>query len=276
MIPTDRTYCLALLESDDPDRFYAVRYAPAAARDVQIALGAWRVEQRRIPKAVSEPGLGEIRLQWWRDAWDEIATALQMTAGHSQEKKHEEISRSVRAHPVVRALALALAASPTTDPTESWGRAIATGLDAAAEARAQLFYEPRFHRADRFLNWALAAERPFDKIFALISDQQSRPDIVIDAQPEADLIGLCVTATLGPVMIPASDQPALADLIGKRFGPLRRRLREAEPEQLAHILPAALLPHRLTRLREATNAPPRDPVLRRHLVFARAFLTGQL
>jgi len=276
MIPSDRTYCLDLLASDDPDRFYAVRYAPASARDLHIALGAWRVEQRRIPKAVSEPGLGEIRLQWWRDAWDEIATALQMTAGQSEQTSQEEIGRSVRAHPVVRTFAYALAASPTTDPSESWGRAVATGLDAAAEARAQLFYEPRFHCADPLLGWALAAERPFDKIFGLMSGYEDQTDSAPDGQSEADLIGLCVAATLGPVMIPASEQPALAEQIAERFAPLRQRLRGAAPEKLAHLLPAALLPHRLTRLRQASDAAPRDPVLRRHLVFAKAFLTGRV
>lgn len=52
----------------DPPRFEAAMFAPEARREDLFALIALNVELSRIPESVSEPMLGEIRLQWWEDA----------------------------------------------------------------------------------------------------------------------------------------------------------------------------------------------------------------
>lgn len=52
----------------DPDRYIATLFAPAPARPALMSLYAFNIDVARIPEAVSEPMLGEIRLQWWRDA----------------------------------------------------------------------------------------------------------------------------------------------------------------------------------------------------------------
>jgi 15-cis-phytoene synthase len=52
----------------DPDRTLAALFAPRETRDHLFALYAFNVELARIAEQVSEPGLGAIRLQWWREA----------------------------------------------------------------------------------------------------------------------------------------------------------------------------------------------------------------
>jgi len=52
----------------DPDRYLSALFAPADARSDLFALYAFNVELARIAEQVSEPGPGEIRLRWWRDA----------------------------------------------------------------------------------------------------------------------------------------------------------------------------------------------------------------
>ncbi len=52
----------------DPDRSLAALFAPREARADLFALYAFNVELARIAELVTEPGLGAIRLQWWRDA----------------------------------------------------------------------------------------------------------------------------------------------------------------------------------------------------------------
>ncbi|SER96736.1 Squalene/phytoene synthase [Tranquillimonas rosea] len=64
--------CAELVERGDPDRFLAAMAAPPAARAVLFPLYAFNIEVTRAPWMVSEPMLGEMRLQWWRDALDEI------------------------------------------------------------------------------------------------------------------------------------------------------------------------------------------------------------
>jgi 15-cis-phytoene synthase len=51
----------------DLDRYLAAMLAPRPARADLIALTAFLGEIARIPEVVSEPMMGEIRLQWWRD-----------------------------------------------------------------------------------------------------------------------------------------------------------------------------------------------------------------
>jgi phytoene synthase len=56
------------LRLQDRDRFVADLFAPESARRHLFALHAFDAEIARIRFVVSESALGEIRLQWWRDA----------------------------------------------------------------------------------------------------------------------------------------------------------------------------------------------------------------
>jgi phytoene synthase len=64
----------------DLDRYVSALFAPRAAREHLFALYAFNVELARIGEQVSEPQLGEIRLQWWRDALDRACAGE--TTGH--------------------------------------------------------------------------------------------------------------------------------------------------------------------------------------------------
>jgi len=65
---SDYAYCETLLRRDDPDRWLASLFIPQAARPHIHALYAFSLEIARVREIVSEPLLGEIRHQWWRDA----------------------------------------------------------------------------------------------------------------------------------------------------------------------------------------------------------------
>jgi NADH dehydrogenase [ubiquinone] 1 alpha subcomplex assembly factor 6 len=60
------------LRHHDRDRYQTALFAPAERRDALFALYAFNYEIARIRESVREPMLGLIRLQWWRDALDEI------------------------------------------------------------------------------------------------------------------------------------------------------------------------------------------------------------
>jgi len=55
------------LRHADSDRFLSALFAPAEMREHILVLYALDHELKRIPHAVSEPMLGAIRFQWWRD-----------------------------------------------------------------------------------------------------------------------------------------------------------------------------------------------------------------
>jgi len=50
------------------DRYLSALLAPADARDDLVVLAAYLGEIRRIPLVAHDAAIGEIRLQWWRDA----------------------------------------------------------------------------------------------------------------------------------------------------------------------------------------------------------------
>lgn len=75
------------------DRYLAALLAPSAVRGDLIALAAFAGELARIPAYVSEPMVGEIRLQWWRDT---------ITAGLA--RLDGEVSGEEAGHPVAAAV----------------------------------------------------------------------------------------------------------------------------------------------------------------------------
>lgn len=56
------------LRALDPDRYLATLFAPREARPYLFALYAFSAEIARVRETISEPMLGEIRHQWWREA----------------------------------------------------------------------------------------------------------------------------------------------------------------------------------------------------------------
>ncbi|WP_182482267.1 squalene/phytoene synthase family protein [Henriciella barbarensis] len=60
------------LRTGDEDRWLSSRYAQTEARHALIALYAFCWELARVRLIVTEPTLGAIRFQWWRDALSEL------------------------------------------------------------------------------------------------------------------------------------------------------------------------------------------------------------
>ncbi|NNE89599.1 MAG: squalene/phytoene synthase family protein [Silicimonas sp.] len=113
--------CADIVAKGDPDRFAAAMAAPVAARKVLFAIYAFNVEVTRAAWVASEPMIGEMRLQWWRDVLDEIAQG-----------------GAVRSHEVATPLAQVLDAEA------------AQALDTLVQARRWDLYSEAFADADHF------------------------------------------------------------------------------------------------------------------------------
>lgn len=64
--------CAGLVQRGDPDRFATVMAAPVAARALLLPLYAFNLEVARAPWVTKEAMIAEMRLQWWRDALEEM------------------------------------------------------------------------------------------------------------------------------------------------------------------------------------------------------------
>ena len=107
--------CANLVARADPERFAATMAAPLTARAVLLPIYAASVEVARAPWLTQEPMIAEMRLQWWRDVFEEIETG------------------TPRKHEVVDAL------SPVLGPKG------AEALDAMALARRWDIYKEGFN-----------------------------------------------------------------------------------------------------------------------------------
>jgi NADH dehydrogenase [ubiquinone] 1 alpha subcomplex assembly factor 6 len=92
------SYCAQMLRRQDADRYLTALFATGDRREALFALYAFNLEVARAREMVSEPLMGLVRLQWWRDAIDEIYQGR------------------VRAHEVVRPLARAVSAYGLSQP----------------------------------------------------------------------------------------------------------------------------------------------------------------
>lgn len=119
--------CAALLKKADPDRFLSVMAAPPAARAVLFPIYAFNVEVARAPWVTEESMIAEMRLQWWRDALEEIGSV-----------------GSVRRHEVVTPLAEVI--SPVDVPV----------LDKLVSARRWDIYKDPFEDETHFRDYLTA------------------------------------------------------------------------------------------------------------------------
>ena len=75
-------------------------FAPVGSREALFALIAFNHEVARIPEAVSEPMLGRIRLQWWR----EVVEAVYAGAPARRHEVAVPLADAIRACSLDRAL----------------------------------------------------------------------------------------------------------------------------------------------------------------------------
>ena len=68
----NNTYCADQVRRHDHDRYLTSLFAPDICRKALYALYAFNLEVAKTREVVSEPPLGRIRLQWWREAIDTI------------------------------------------------------------------------------------------------------------------------------------------------------------------------------------------------------------
>ncbi|MGE5145604.1 MAG: phytoene/squalene synthase family protein [Candidatus Eiseniibacteriota bacterium] len=87
-----------LIRRYDHDRFLTVLFAPAEQREALFALYAFNLEVAKTREVVSEPLLGQIRLQWWREAIGEI-----YAGGGRRHQVIEPLARVIRAYDLPRA-----------------------------------------------------------------------------------------------------------------------------------------------------------------------------
>ena len=87
----------ALARAADPDRYMCALFAAPHQRGALFALLLFNAEIARVREVVSEPMLGQIRLQWWREAIDEI-----YQGGGRRHEIVDPLAEAIRTHGLTR------------------------------------------------------------------------------------------------------------------------------------------------------------------------------
>ena len=267
--------CEAIVRKADPNRFISALFAPAAKRPLLFALYAFNHELAHVGESVREPMMGEIRLQWWREAVDGAR------------------SGQPRAHDVARGLAEIFAAIDL--PNELF--------DAMIDARAfDLGVEP-FATLEALEAYADSTSGNLMRLAAHILGDGARHD---ELAREAG-IAMALTAILRAIPFHASRRKLFlpADLLsevdieetfaGRETANLRTvvgiiaaRVREhlakarrmPKPAALAAFLPAALVPGYIRLITKPSfdpfKTPAEIPLYHRQLALLRASLRGRV
>ncbi len=270
--------CEETIRKSDYDRYAAALFAPASIRPHLFALYAFHHEVAKTAESVSQPIAGQIRLQWWRDAIDEIREG------------------KTRDHPVVRALGEMLRAHD-----------LPRGLfDRMIDAREMDFEETPFRDMADLEAYADATSGNLIRLAARILDAGDSLDVaardagiayaiagLMRAMPYRAAEGRLVLplttlreAGVSPENIFAGNASAgLTAVFGEMADAARAHFQAARQisalrKFLPALLPAALVPLYLKPLTEAGFNPFRDvvdiPIYRRQLAMLFAVMRGKL
>jgi phytoene synthase len=244
----------ALVRRHDRDRFQTALFAPAAAREALFALYAFNYEIARVRESVTEPTLGRIRLEWWREAIDAAYSGGPV-------RRHDVVAaltRAIRGHTLSRAAFARLIDARETDFDEDPPPSLAA-LEDYAEATSSGLICLALEVLEVRETAALEAARHVGIAYALAGLLRALPAgrrPIIPAE-------IAARAGLGPAdrSTPAL-RAAVAEIGAAALSHLQAQPKPVPRAALPGLLPAVIARHALKRLTRA-GWDPFDPALAR-------------
>lgn len=138
-------YCKDMVRDQDHDRYLMLYLAPEHSKDALFAVLAFNQEVAKTRESVSEPTMGAIRLQWWREALEAIETG------------------TPRSHPVLEALYKAHKSQPLP----------ISELQAIIEAREMDVYDRAPEKLSDLIAYARATAGMLNRITLALVDNNA-------------------------------------------------------------------------------------------------------
>lgn len=246
----------AIVRRDDPDRFLCALFAPAPAREALFTLYAFNAALASVRDAVTEPALGLIRLQWWREVVEEAA--------HGRFRRHEvaePLGRLVAARGIEPALLDAVITAREAELAEE-GIPDPPTLETYAAASAGGLMRLGLAVLGVEAPAAVSAARHAGAVFGLAGILRAAP--VLAARGRT-LLPRVLLREEGVRLADLARRPAgegvrrvvrvITELAASHASTLRGLLPEVPPAAVPALLPAALGVRTLRRLRRAGFDP---------------------
>lgn len=252
----------ALVRRHDRDRFQTALFAPAGRRESLFALYAFNYEVARVRETVSEPVLGQIRLQWWRES---IAAAFE----GGPVRRHivvEALTAAIRALALSRAHFDRLVDAREGDLDEAPLASLASLEDYAEATSARIVYlaleslgvrDPTAEKAGFHIGvaYALAGLLRVMPFYARAGRLIIPADIA--ERSELDVADYCALRSTSALRVATA---AIAAAACGHLASARARHRSIERRALPALLPAIVAERSLERLKQAAY-DPFDPAL---------------
>jgi squalene/phytoene synthase len=133
-------YCADLVKAARSERYLSLQFANPSLRQKLLAIAAFEIELSHIADHVSDPHLGQMRLQFWREGVEEIAQGA-----------------PPRAHPVMQGLAEAFGGQASLLA----GADVNAGLESLFGALAESYFLDTPWNIDQALDHFTKIETPF-------------------------------------------------------------------------------------------------------------------
>jgi phytoene/squalene synthetase len=270
--------CEALVRKVDYDRYLSALFAPTERRRHLFALYAFNHEVAKTAESVTQPIMGQMRLQWWCDALDEIEAA--------RERHHElveALAETLRTYALPRAMLNALIDAHEADlieaPFDTWAQ-----FDNYADATAGNV----IRLAARILGGADELDtvaRHAGVAYALTGLLRALPFHAAKRRLMLPMEALSATGISQEQVFSGTMDENVAALIALSAVRAREYFNAARKatvrrDHLPALLPASLVPLYLKRLTRRDFNPFRDttdvPIYRRQLAMLTATLRGNL
>ena len=246
-----------LVRSHDRDRFQTALFAPAIHREALFALYAFNFEIARVRESVREGMLGQIRLQWWREA-------IEAAYGGGPVRRHEiveAITTAIRERNLSRAPFDRLTDTRERDLGDEPPATLAA-LDDYAEGTSATLIHLALEVVGAATPSALEAARHVGIAYALSGLIRAMP---VHALAGRSFIPAALAAETGldpRDYVASRPTPALRQAVEAMAGAARGRLAAARELQrdvpsaaLPALLPARIADNALRRLERAGFDP---------------------
>jgi len=269
--------CETLVRNADYDRYLSALFVPADKRAHLFALFAFNYEVAKTAESVSQPLMGQIRLQWWRDALDEI--------DGGRVRQHEAVTafaETIKAYALPRPLLDGLIDAHENDlietPFETWAE-----FDTYADATAGNVIRLAARIAGS--GNTDAAARHAGIAYALTGLLRALPFHAAKRRLMLPLEVLRAAAVSQEQIFSGTMDEKITTLIAVSAARAREHLDSARKAKvprahLAALLPCSLVPLYLKSLTRRGFNPFRDitevPVYRRQLAMLAAMMRGSI
>ena len=249
----------ALARAYEPERYLAATLAPKPQQAVLIVLAAYAADLQRIPATATQPMLGEIRLQWWRDSLELIAKGSRIGSPLA-----DALGKAIRTYdlplPLLVAMSEARAWELYDDPMSDQA-----ALDGYLSKTEAVPFELALRMLGMPAGDAGALSQPAGRLFGmtrllarlpvhLAAGRQPFPETILapyGISAETLLTGN-VTAEIRRMIV------ALADDITAGLAALRPQLRALSRIERVALLPLAAVPPYLGTIVGQSRDPVRD------------------